>query len=54
MLFMKRAINPSRRTALLAGALLVIAGCATAPPRLDAVPPELTEMAEIPGMPGVR
>jgi predicted acylesterase/phospholipase RssA len=29
-------------------------GCATAPERLDAVPPTLTAKAEIPGMPGVR
>jgi predicted acylesterase/phospholipase RssA len=38
--------------ALLA-ALLVLQGCAT-PPRRSAAPPELTFVAEIPGMPGVR
>ncbi len=51
---MKQAIQPLRTLALVAGSLLVIAGCASAPPRLDAVPPELTAKAEIPGMPGVR
>jgi predicted acylesterase/phospholipase RssA len=33
---------------------VLIQGCATAPQRLDAVPPTLTAKAEIPGMPGVR
>jgi len=37
----------------LAVALLVQA-CASAPPRYEAVPSELTARAEIPGMPGVR
>jgi len=40
---------------LLITAVLVTAqGCASAPTRLDAVPPALTAKAEIPGMPGVR
>jgi predicted acylesterase/phospholipase RssA len=40
---------------LLIGLLsLLNQGCATAPSRLDAVPPSLTAKAEIPGMPGVR
>ena len=51
---MKQATNPSWKIALVAGSLLVIAGCASAPPRMDAVPAELTAKAEIPGMPGVR
>ena len=34
--------------------LLLIQGCSSSPTRLDAVPPELTAQAEIPGMPGVR
>jgi predicted acylesterase/phospholipase RssA len=34
--------------------LLLLQGCGSAPTRLDAVPPELTAQAEIPGMPGVR
>ncbi len=41
-------------SAWLAGAVVLLtASCATAP-RLDAVPPSLTGVAEIPGMPGVR
>ena len=43
-----------RGTFLIAAALLLVQGCATAPSRLPAVPPELTAKAEIPGMPGVR
>jgi predicted acylesterase/phospholipase RssA len=39
---------------LVALCLLLIQGCGLAPTRLDAVPPELTAQAEIPGMPGVR
>jgi predicted acylesterase/phospholipase RssA len=39
---------------LIAVLSLLNQGCATAPPRLDAVPPSLTAKAEIPGMPGVR
>jgi predicted acylesterase/phospholipase RssA len=39
---------------LLALGLLLIQGCGSVPPRLDAVPPELTAQAEIPGMPGIR
>ncbi len=39
---------------LAALCLLLIHGCGSAPTRLDAVPPQLTAQAEIPGMPGVR
>jgi len=39
---------------LIALLALLNQGCATAPPRLDAVPPSLTATAEVPGMPGVR
>ncbi|WP_255519772.1 patatin-like phospholipase family protein [Cupriavidus sp. IK-TO18] len=39
---------------LIAAFMLVLQGCATAPARLPAVPPDLTTKAEIPGMPGVR
>ena len=39
---------------LVALSLLLIQGCGSVPTRLDAVPPELTAQAEIPGMPGVR
>ena len=38
---------------LIASVLLFVQGCAT-PPRLPAVPSELTARAEIPGMPSVR
>lgn len=38
---------------LIASVLLLVQGCAT-PPRLPAVPSELTARAEIPGMPSVR
>ena len=34
--------------------LLILQGCASAPSRLPAVPPDATAKAEIPGMPGVR
>src|SRR5262245_6910814 len=43
-----------RRAFLIAGVLLLVHGCASAPPRHAAVPSELTARAEIPGMPGVR
>ncbi len=43
-----------RGTLLIAAAALLVQGCASAPPRLAAVPPELTAKAEIPGMSGVR
>jgi predicted acylesterase/phospholipase RssA len=39
---------------ILALGVLLIQGCGSALTRLDAVPPELTEQAEIPGMPGIR
>jgi len=39
---------------LCAVALSLIQACASAPERLEAVPPELTARAEVPGMPGVR
>jgi hypothetical protein len=39
---------------LILVASLLNQGCATPPKRLDAVPPELTAKAAIPGMPGVR
>lgn len=43
------------KTSCLIGALLVLMqGCAMAPPRLPAVPTALTAKAEIPGMTGVR
>lgn len=43
------------RTGFLITVLLLLAqGCAMAPTRVPAVPPELTANAEIPGMPGVR
>ena len=38
---------------LIASVLLFVQGCAT-PPRLPAVPSELTAKAAIPGMPSVR
>ncbi len=44
----------NRKVHILALGLLLVQGCGSAPPRLDAVPSELTAQAEIPGMPGVR
>ena len=44
----------SGSVALLPAALLFLAGCASAPSRMDAVPVAVTAQAEIPGMPGVR
>ncbi|WP_373501440.1 patatin-like phospholipase family protein [Desulfococcus sp.] len=43
-----------KSTYLMAALLLLVQGCAMAPPRLPAVPSPLTSKAEIPGMPGVR
>jgi hypothetical protein len=43
-----------RGALLIAAALLLVQGCASAPTRHAAVPAELTAKAEIPGMPGVR
>jgi predicted acylesterase/phospholipase RssA len=42
------------RLKLVAICLLVAQGCSTTPERMPAVPLDLTEKAEIPGMPGVR
>ena len=43
-----------RKSLLIAAALLLVQGCASAPPRHAAVPSDLTAKAEIPGMQGVR
>ncbi|WP_177412466.1 patatin-like phospholipase family protein [Pseudomonas cavernicola] len=43
-----------KTTSLIVAVLVLMQGCAMAPPRLPAVPPELTAKAEIPGMAGVR
>ncbi|WP_171006488.1 patatin-like phospholipase family protein [Pseudomonas sp. 2FG] len=43
-----------KTTSLIVAVLVLMQGCAMAPPRLPAVPPELTARAEIPGMAGVR
>ena len=40
-------------TAIFA-AVVFVQGCATAPPRMNPLPGELSEQAEIPGIPGVR
>jgi hypothetical protein len=51
---MMRAMkNRAVRITLSAAAVLLLQACA-APARLQAVPPELSARAEIPGMPGVR
>jgi len=42
------------RMAIVGIAPLLLAACASAPPRLDAVPQSLTARAEVPGMPGIR
>jgi hypothetical protein len=41
-------------TSLIVALLVLMQGCAWAPPRLAAVPSELTARAQIPGMTGVR
>ncbi|VVN91448.1 patatin-like phospholipase family protein [Pseudomonas fluorescens] len=41
-------------TSLIVALFVLMQGCAWAPPRLSAVPSELTARAQIPGMPGVR
>jgi predicted acylesterase/phospholipase RssA len=43
-----------KTTGLIVALLVLMQGCAMAPPRLPAVPSELTAKAEIPGMAGVR
>jgi hypothetical protein len=41
-------------TSLIVALFVLIQGCTMTPPRLSAVPTELTARAEIPGMTGVR
>lgn len=43
-----------KTSSLIVAILVLMQGCAMAPPRLPAVPSALTAKAEIPGMPGVR
>ncbi|WP_178117927.1 patatin-like phospholipase family protein [Pseudomonas sp. R5(2019)] len=43
-----------KTTSLIVALFVLMQGCAMAPPRLSAVPTELTARAEIPGMTGVR
>lgn len=40
--------------AAILATVFLVQGCATAPPRMNPLPGELAEQAEIPGMPGVR
>jgi predicted acylesterase/phospholipase RssA len=47
-------MGSSSKAGWLAVALVILQACASAPERMDAVPPESTGRAEIPGMPGVR
>ena len=59
MIFISNRVNDMDRftplnALLIAVLLLLIQGCVTVPPRLNAVPHSLTAKAEIPGMPGVR
>ena len=42
------------KLAAVAVLVVLVQGCGSAPPRHEAVPPELTARAEVPGMPGVR
>lgn len=45
---------PAWKVLLISAMALANQGCVSAPPRLSAVPSEITNKAEIPGMPGVR
>ncbi len=43
-----------KASCVIVALIVLMQGCSMTPPRLPAVPPELTARAEIPGMPGVR
>ena len=54
MMGVRNSVHFRIAAAAILATVFLVQGCATAPPRMNPLPGELAEQAEIPGMPGVR